>query len=331
MRTQPHGSWGLFARLLELARPYWLHLSGIFLLGLSAPALSLLTPIPLALVVDCVLANRPVPKLLRIVLPAAWISTQHALLIAAAVLLVGITLLTYTQSLCIWLLQTYTGERLIVEFRARLFQHAQRLSLAYHDRKGVTDSVYRIQYDAMAIQGVAINGAVPLCTSFVTLAGMVVVTSWLDWSLALVALLICPLLWMITHVFGGRLRDLWDSVKDLDSHAMGVVQEVLGAVRVVKAFGQEGREHRRFVQQSETRLHGQLALARTEATMDLLVGGVMGLGTAAVLLVGATHVRSGRLTLGQLILVMAYIAQLYEPLRTISQRLADLQAGLAGA
>lgn len=331
MTASRRASWRVFLRLLSLARPYWAHLVGIFALGMLAPPLALLSPIPLALVIDGVVASRPVPPVLRLLLPDSWFASSNAVLLTAAGLLLAIALLTVTHSLCVWLLQTYTGERLLVEFRARLFRHAQRLSLTYHDRKGVIDSVYRIQYDTMAIQGVVVNGAVSILTAVVTLVGLVGVIAWMEWTLAALALVICPLLYWITVRYGARIQSIWESVKNLDSHAMGVVHEVLGALRVVKAFGQEGREHGRFLKHSEGRLRRQLALARTEATMDLWVGLILGVGTAAVLVVGTLYVQSGRLSLGQLIIVMSYIAQLYEPLRTLSKRIAEVQGGLAGA
>ena len=62
------------------------------------------------------------------------------------------------QSFAAWLLETYTGERLVLDFRAKLFRHIQRLSLSYHDTKGTADSMYRLQYDAQSIQNISVNG-----------------------------------------------------------------------------------------------------------------------------------------------------------------------------
>ena len=80
-----------------------------------------------------------------------------ALLVFAVVLLVAVELLSQLQSLSTNLLRTYTSERLTLHFRAQLFQHAQRLSIGYHDRKGTADANYRIQSDAAAIPSVAVG------------------------------------------------------------------------------------------------------------------------------------------------------------------------------
>ncbi len=229
------------------------------------------------------------------------------------------------------MLTVYAGERLVLDFRAELFRHAQRLSLSYHDSKGATDSTYRIQYDTYSIDSVIISGAIPLISALVTLVGMIYVTTRMDWQLALVALTVSPILFALTRIFGQRLHKRWKEIKGLDSSAMSIIQEVLSCVRVVKAFGREEYENRRFVGQSQKRMSRQIQAAFFQGSFDLVIGMTMAIGTAAALFVGVLHVRSRILTLGELLIVMTYLAQLYEPLKTLSKKVADLQSGLAGA
>jgi len=321
----------VYARLLREARPYWPHIAGIFLLSLLSTPLALLLPFPLKLAVDSVIGANPLPPLVAAVLPASARDSGTAVLLFAAGLLVAVTLLVYLQAVASSILQTYTGEKLVLEFRARLFRHVQRLSLAYHDTKGTADSTYRIQYDAPSIQGIATDGLIRLIAAGFTLLGMIYITARLDWQLALVALVICPPLFLLTQTFRPRLRRRWREIKKLDSSAMSVVQEVLSSVRVVKAFGQEDREHGRFVRHSNQRLLEQIRLTFFQGGFDIVVGLTLAVGTAAALFVGALHVRNGALTLGELLVVMAYLAQLYEPLKTLSKKVTELQSGLASA
>jgi ATP-binding cassette subfamily B protein len=127
------------------------------------------------------------------------------------------------------------------------------------------------------------------------------------------------------------VRERWSAVKQHETAALSVVQEVLGAIRVVKAFGQEDRERDRFVARAACGVSAQLRAVRAETVFGLLVALALAAGSAAVLVVGAHDVRAGRLTLGSLLLVMAYVAQLYRPLDTISKKLASMQSALAGA
>jgi ATP-binding cassette, subfamily B, bacterial len=320
----------LFWRILEFARPYWLKVAGTFLLSLAAAPLTLLTPLPLKIAVDSVIGSKPLPGFLAAALHLAG-NSPYVVLAAVATLLVFLTLLFYVQGMAVWLASTYLGERLVLDFRAALFRHAQRLSLAYHDRKGTTDSVFRIQYDAECLQHVLIDGLIPLASAVLTAIAVVAVTAWINWELALVSLTVCPILYFITGRFGRRLRGRWFEVKDIESSAMSVVQEALSAGRVVKAFGQEEHEQRRFLGRASRRLRGQLDIAWLQSKFDLAIGTTVAAGTAAVLFLGVIQVRGGHLSTGELLMVIAYQAQVYLPLKTISKKIADLQNGLASA
>ncbi len=321
----------LYRRLLRLARPYWVHVAGIFLLSLLSAPLALLTPLPLKIAVDSVVGSEPLPGFLSALLPRTIVRSNTAVLALTTSLLVIITLLDQLQEHGSTLLRTYTSQKLVLNFRAHLFGYAQRLSLSYHDLKGTSDSIYRIQYDSSAIQYIAIDGVIPFITSTITFVSMLYVTFQLDSQLALVALAVSPALFMITRTYRRNLRQRSRLVKRLESAALSVVQEALTSVRVVKAFGQEDREQERFVRHSREGMRARLHLAFAEGGLGLLLSLTIAAGTASVLFVGVRHVQTGTLTLGELLLVMGYLSQLYRPLRTISRKAASLQSHLASA
>jgi len=219
----------------------------------------------------------------------------------------------------------------VLDFRAKLFAHVQRLSLAYHDARGTADSTYRIEHDAQSLQFLTVNGVIPLIASVWTLAGLIYVTARMDAMVALVAIGISPLLFLFTHVFRGRLRRRWKGVRQLESSANAVVQEVLSSMRLVKSFGREDHEHTRFVRRSTRRMRELLRVSFLQGAFDVLIGITIGAGSAATLYIGVLHVRAGALSLGELTLLMAYVVQLFEPLKAISRKLAELQGALASA
>jgi ATP-binding cassette subfamily B protein len=298
-------------------------LAGISALSLLSLPLTLLYPLPLKIAVDNVLGKQPLPEALRSLLPGAPSRTVE--LAFALSILVGIAVLLNIQSLVSWWLQTYAGEKLVWDFRAKLLDHVQRLPLYFHDRYGATDSVYRIQHDAPALQYVTIQGLIPLLTAFLTLIGMIYVTARIDPELALVALTITPVLFALSYTCGRLVRRRSEEIKQLDSSAMSIIQEVIGSIRLIKAFGQETHEHERFVRRSSDRMSEQVKLSMRQAVYNALVGMTIAAGTAAVLGIGVRHVRSGSLTVGSLLLVMAYIAQMYQPLQLLSTKITDLQ------
>jgi len=321
----------LYRRMLRQARPYTLHFAALFALGLLASPIALLNPVPLKIVVDSVLGARPLPAFLQALLPVAAGRTPATMLAVAIGLLVLVTALGQAQGLASTLLRTYLGERLVLDFRARLVNQVQRLSLSYHDSRGTADSLYRIQQDGPAIQSLLVDGAVPVVSAAITFGTMVAVTTRLDWQLALVGLAISPPLFFLSRAFRPRLRRQSRQAKKLESSALAVVHETLGALRVVKAFGQEARETARFVGRSREAVTARLQLALVQGRYGVLLGLTTALGMAAVLLIGVGHVRSGLLTLGQLLLVMGYLGQLYQPLKTISQKAGTFQSYFASA
>lgn len=322
---------GLYFRLLQQAKPYWLHIIGIFLLSLLSTPLALLSPLPLKIAVDSVVGSEPLPSFLQILIPARVFQSSTSLLAFVAGLLVMLALMSQLQNLGHSLLRTYTAEKLVLDFRAQLFRHAQRLSLSYHDLKGTSDSTYRIQYDSSAVQYVAIDGIIPFFTATFTLVSMLYVIFRLDWQLALVALAVSPILFILARIYRRKLRRRSRQVKRLESAGLSVIQEVLTALRIVKAFGQEDREQDRFVQRSEEGRRARIRLSFAEGGLGLLLGLTTAMGTGAVLFIGVRNVQAGTLTLGNLLLVMGYLSQLYSPLKTISRKVASLQSHLVSA
>lgn len=316
----------LLRRLLQQIRPYWPYILAIFLLDLLATPIALLGPVPLKIAVDTVLGHQPLPEWLRAVLPDPTTHSQLFLLSVAAGLQILVVLLSQAQGLAGYVLRTHTGEWLTLAFRARLFRHVQRLAFAFHDARGTADTIYRIQYDAPAIQWLTIHGIIPLISSAMMLAGMVYVTARLNGPLALVAMSIFPVLIAIPKVYDRRMRGQYIHIKELESSTLGIVQEVLTALRVVKAFGREDHEQERFVAQSTASMGARIRLALVESAFGMLSHVMTAIGTALVLYIGVRSVLAGQMTLGDLLMVMAYLAQLYGPLTAIGDKIIALQA-----
>jgi ATP-binding cassette subfamily B protein len=313
-------------RLFRLAKPSLLPLGCIFLLAAVSVPLGMLMPLPLKIAVDSVIGQQPLPPALAHIVPAWLLSSRGTTLGLAIALLLALAVISNLQVLASWLLQTYIGERLVFELRTQLFWHSQRLGLATHDRRGVNDIAYRIQHDSPAIQFIFMQGFVPLLTSTLAFVGMLYVTMRIDWAIATVALVLSPAMLIAARQAGRRARKGWQEVKTLDSSAMLLMSEALSSIRVVKAFNKEDFENARFRMRSRERMSEQVRLASAQAGYHLVISSVIALGSAAALFIGVRHVVGGVITLGDLLLVMAYVAQLYDPLRTISNKLPELQS-----
>jgi ATP-binding cassette subfamily B protein len=204
----------LWRRLADLARSNWLHLSGILFLSFLSTPLSLLMPLPLKIAVDSVLGSQALPNWLRAITPAAFVGSKRDELFIAGGFLLGIAVLASLQSLSSWLLQTYTGEKLVHELRGQLLWHVQRVSLAFHDRRGPSDTSYRIQHDAPAVQNILVQGLVPMITSAFGFVAMLFVTTRISPRLALIALVLSPVLFLLARHSSRKVRAGYDEVKN---------------------------------------------------------------------------------------------------------------------
>jgi ATP-binding cassette subfamily B protein len=321
----------LYLRLLGESRPIWTHMAGLTGLSLVAAVMTLLTPLPLKITIDSIVGGRPLPSSLAALMPSDANLRDTSVVVVVAALLVLLAVGKQLVDLAYGVLNSYAAERLLVSFRARLFAHAQRLSLADHDAAGPHDTIYRIQYDAPAIHWITLDAAIPLIGSLSTLAAMTLVILRIDAMLAMVAISVAPVLYVVSRMYGRHLHQRWRETKDLESGTMAVVQEVLSAVRLVKVFAQEDREHERYVRHATRTLRQQVRLSWLGGSFALVTGVCIALATASVLLIGVGHVQAGRLSLGDLIVVMTYVSLLYTPLQNVSKGISSLQGSLVSA
>src|SRR3990170_8934631 len=196
------GTLRLVRKILRRLTPYtgafaWAIVQ-VVLIGL----LELAKPWPLKVVIDNVLGRHPLHW------PFVGGLGTQALLLAACLALV----LVYALLGLLGVTSNYTtisvGQRLVNDFRSELYQHLQRLSLAFHSRRQVGDLLYRLTADTFAIQTLTMNGFFPILTSVVLLVGMVVVMARLDWTLTLVALAVVPLLFLSIGAMSRRVGAL---------------------------------------------------------------------------------------------------------------------------
>lgn len=324
-----YSNFDLIQRILIYSRTYWWNLIFLFFMSLLATPIALMKPFALKILIDSAFGSHPIPGFLNILFPADFEFTFNTVVIIAASLVIFVALIENIHSVISWVLGTLTGEKLVLNFRVLLFNHIQRLSLTYHDSKGSSDSLYRIQWDTMSIRTFLIGNLSPLISSFITLIAMITVMFLINWHFALIALSVIPPLFILTRMSTKRLLENWKNVKNDESMAMSVVHEVLSALRVVKAFGQEDNEEERFVNQSAKAINGQLKLAWLGASYYFVVGMVFACGTALFFYFGANYVQSGQMTLGNLTLVLAYLGQVFGPLQSISKNLNDIQSSIA--
>ncbi len=311
----------LFVRL----RPYWgtfaIAIAQVLLMG----ALELLKPWPLTLVVDHVLTGHPVRW--------TWLQdlSTHSLLLVGCLGLVLVYALLGGLNVINNYVTIALGQRLVNDFRADLYAHLQRLSLAFHSRREVGDLLYRLTADTFAIQSLTMNGVFPVITSVVLLVGMIAVMLRLDWLLTLVSLGIIPLLMASIMRLTQRITSLATDMRVKESALWANAQRGLGAIRVMQAFTTEEDEYRTFVASSTASLDANLRFYTFQSLYTAFINVMMAGGTATVLWIGATHVLARQLTVGEVLVFLAYLSSLYGPISTLMQTWGLIQGAKVGA
>jgi ATP-binding cassette, subfamily B, bacterial len=319
----------LWRNVFSQTRGYRASMLAILFLELLSTPLSLLAPVGVKIAVDSVVGSQALPLWLQRVLPTAVVASRKDLLIVAATLQVLVVLLIQVHGFCNYILKMRSGERMVLGFRTTLFRHIQRLPLGYHDRKGTSESNFRVQDDAPALKSITVDGALFLISDMVKLVAMAFVTLWIDFRLALVALSITPFLVLFSVVYQRRVGGRYREVRKMESSAVKIVFEVLSAIRVVKAFGQEDAEEERFVERSKEAQMARVRLAFADATFGFAVNLATAVGMAMVLFFGVRNVLAGYVSLGSLLMVITYLVQLYSPLQNITYHVASLQSSAA--
>jgi ATP-binding cassette, subfamily B, bacterial len=290
-------------------------------------------PWPLQIVIDYVLGGKAPPAggSLGGAVAAVLALPQGALLVLACLAIVAVQL----GAGGLTLLHNYTtirvGQSMVNDLRGDLYAHLQRLSLAYHGRQRVGDLMYRVTADSFAVQTMIMNGVLPILSALILLAGMLCVLLPMDPALTLLSLTIVPALFLLIAGFNRKIVAVASEVRDLDSRVYSLVQWGMAAIKVVQAFAKEAEEHRRFMGASRASLRATLQLYNWQTLYSGGVNAIVALGTAVVVYAGAQAVISGQLTLGQLIVFVAYLAQLYAPINQISQSWGLIAGARVGA
>ena len=308
--------------LKPYVRRQWKALAGAGGATAVQTAADLAKPWPLAIVVDHVLGRTA---------PFALEGADWRLLIGVAVLVLVIALAEagalYLSNL--WL-QT-AGERISHELRIAVYDHLQRLSLAFHQKRQKGDLLTRVTGDVNAMGDLFAQQLGTIAQAGLLAVGMTVVLLVIDPVLALVSLATAPALLAISSVYRRRVRTTARVRRAHEGRIASIAGEALSAMAVVKAFGSERVESDRVRAGSEQRMAVGVDIARLQAGFDGLVGAVRAIGTAFVIVVGVMRVASGALSPGELLVFVSYTRKAYNPLKSLARESTKVAATMAKA
>ena len=319
LRPQALGSKPKRLTIRELLQPHVPALSLGLLAVIGEGAANLLEPWPLKIVLDDVFKTRQVHGWLNRLIYSTIGYDKIAILKFACIAVLAIAVLDAICSYAEKYLTTSVGQWVTHDLRRVLYSHIQRLSLAYHDHKQTGDLISRVTSDIDAIQSFITTGLLSTLINVITLVGMVTVMFYINWRFTLIALSVAPVLFMIVYTYTRRIKKASRAVRKKEGEIVSVIEEVLGSIRVVKAFAREDYELRRLEEESLEGVEISLRARGLKAKLTPIVQIIVAVGTCLVLWFGTRMVLSTTLSAGSLIVFILYLGKMYKPMQELSK------------
>ncbi len=310
---RPKVTWELMKRVIQYARPYiWLILSMLFI-TLITSGLSLLNPLILRQLIDQTLPHKDLRQL-------TWL----------VVGLLAIPLATGGLNVFFRQLNARVGEGVTYDLRSALFAHLQRMSLSFFTHTKVGELISRFNNDVVGAQSAISNTFVSIVTSLIQAVATLVVMFTLEWRLTLISIAILPFFLVAARQLGNRLRDVARLQLDLNAKMNAVLNELLnisGAL-LVKLFGRTAQEDARFNDRAADVRQSGITRAVMGSLFFSSIGLLSAIGMALVYGVGGYLVIKSTLTIGTIVALGAYLANMYGSLQTLTNAPVDFATSI---
>ncbi len=304
--------------VLQLLRPYRGWLLIVFAAMLFEISMSLAAPWPLKLVLDDALGHHKLPDLL------AWAHNYGfdrntlgvALFAGVATLLIAIigAVATYIDNYY----TTSIGQWVANDLRIRVYEHLHRLSLRYYDNVKTGALMSTMTSDVATIQSFASSSTLGILVDLITIVFMVGLMFWLDWDFTLIAVGFTPILVVFLFHFKKMVKEVTRTVRKRQSEVVAVIQEGLGSVRAVKAFGRQDLEVANLEAASHATVEAALKARQVKSLLSPTVSIVVAICTGIVLWKGTSLIVAGTMTAGALTVYLAYLTKFFKPVKDLA-------------
>ncbi len=322
---------GIDSRYLGYLRPFSGYLLFSLLLIVIVALLDIVAPWPLKFIVDNVLGGRPFTGPIGERLTASFGTDQRIL---TAVLGMTLLLMTVLQGATAFAFEYMNGliqERSTFLLRSHVFAHVQRLSLQYFDQRRLGDTLKRVTEDSGKIMSALVDSMGQLLIDAFKFIGFAAVMLFINWRFSVIVLAYVPLMLFLYVTFRQNIRATARDARKQEGEMMNLTLETLSAIREVKAFGRESHQLAQFEAFGREKIRSALRSIRWEASFSPVIDFIQAGSTAAVIWYGVSQVLMGQFTIGELLIFMSYLKDIYRPLRHFSKLAASLQKAAASA
>ncbi|MBV8539702.1 MAG: ABC transporter ATP-binding protein [Pseudonocardiales bacterium] len=228
-------------------------------------------------------------------------------------------------------LTAWIGESFLHRLRTRVFTHLQTLSAGFFDTRPLGDTLSRLTGDLSAIENLVLSGVTGIAAQVVKIGLFAGVLFYLSWQLTSVSLIAVPICWLTARFFSRRIKVASREVRRRGGSINAMAEESLGNTLLIQVYNRQQAEITRFTEQSRRSVTAELAATRLRAMFSPLVNLLEVAGVMVVIGMGVWELTSNRITLGGLLVFLAYLSQLYSPARGLGQLSTTVYAAAAGA
>ncbi len=304
----------IFKRILKLARPhipkFLLAMLCMLAVGTTTSALAFLVKPAL----DEIFLNKNASML-------KWIP----IVIIAIYFIKGAC--SYGQTI----LMSFIGQRVVTDLRSELYNHIQMQPLSFFTKNSTGILMSRITNDVNLIQGAVSEAVTSLFKDSFTLVGLIFVIFYRDWKLALIAMVVFPLTVYPIARFGEKMRKVATGTQITMGRLTSLLQETISGTRIVKAFGMEDYEGKRFAEENENLFRFFMKAVSIRALSSPFMEFLGGLGIAAIVFYGGYQVIHGVSTPGNFFSFLTALIMLYEPVKRLTNVNNTVQQGISAA
>lgn len=290
--------------------------------GLGYIIVGMLEPWPLKLIFDNVFLNDPLPQNFQPLVYYTESKTNLLYSLISIIVAIAITrgVFYYFQRLLI----SRSGQKIVSGIRVDLYNHLQRLSFSFHDRRKTGDMLARLTTDIRILK----DNLLPLPLRFITelflMTAMVIVMAFMDLQLTLIALMVIPMIMILVKRYRFPMKQAMRKQREKEGHLTSIASETLGSIKVVKGFSQEAFEVSKFNSKNKNSLKSGMKAARLEARLKWASELSVAIITALILGVAGRRVLMGALSPGDLLVFAYYLKAFNRPLRRISKMTEQL-------
>jgi subfamily B ATP-binding cassette protein MsbA len=303
-----------FKRLLLMAKQYYVRFIFAAICMIIAGGLQSALPLISKPAIDEIFVNKNIDAL-------KWIP----LVVVGIFLFKG--LCNYGQNI----LMSSIGLRIVTDLRNKLYEQIQKQSLSFFAEHPTGLLMSRITNDVQSVQTASSEAVTALVKDSFMLISLVGVIFYTDWKLALIAIVVFPLTIYPIAFFGRKMRKVTTSTQITMGTLNSLLQETISGTRIVKAFGMEKYESKRFAAENERLFKYNMKAVSVNAISSPLMDFLGGLGIAAVIFYGGYNVVQGHSTPGTFFSFIAALLMLYEPVKRLTNINNTINQGIAGA